>query len=128
VVRRSGQNSSPAGGSADPIVTVMRIREINRTIRTAFICATILGGFGMVAWTAVKLVGMSSVWEMAVATIGTALTVGAAPVIVTWKVVAKLRRVTKDVSGRVQDLELSVDGGRTSCGLNEDGTTPKDLE
>lgn len=99
----------------------LRIQERNRTIRTLGLCATILVGLQIIGGVIVRVTEQPP-WVQ-----GLALIVGAAPgsaalTAMFWRFRFYLKRYQ---SGKIE-LESSVDAGRTSSGLNSDGTADND--
>jgi phosphatidylglycerophosphate synthase len=96
-------------------VGYVRVVEIHRTIRTVVICATILLGLAIIAYVAVKLLNKPPWLQIAII-----LLAPSGLLVTLFRVHRRYIRVHNE---RLRRLEAERDPGRTSSGLEKNGSS-----
>lgn len=135
-MRDTGGNMPQALKSSTPIedrsVTIYRIDQQYRTIRTLFKTIGVVAGLYCLALAIAPFAGRETAVSLAMnflADVKFALTVTLAGAATAWAVVErKLReRKTQYLQDRIKQLETNIDNNRSSSGLTRTGkTNPRD--
>lgn len=103
----------------DLVAGLARVHEVQKTVRTIAICLTIAVCVACISWAAIRLLDRPP-WLVLLLAL-------AAPSGVFVAAISVFRGYVRKTSRRVTELEQQLDRGRTTSGLNSDGTSKDGL-